>query len=370
MTRTNSLQIQYVEEQYETLTSLGKEGGQTFLAKEKRNGRIVVKKYVTADAALLYEKLRGIKSCHLAEIYELVSNGEKGIIIEEYISGITLRAYMEERGVLATEETMCIVGELCAVLDIVHKQGIIHRDLTPDNIILSGDGVVKLIDFGIAREVKAEQKRDTVILGTVGYAAPEQFGFLQSDVRADIYALGVLMNEMLTGDHTGQRQYAMAPFANIIKRCTEFDPEKRFQSVADLEKMLGNADSNVNESVIKRKGSCVKWLPGFRTGILWKNIVASLGYGMMLLSTYIYMEQYTVSVETFFLEFFALFLYIWMAAMVIVNVADWDRKLPFLRKLPWMLRMVIRVILGMVLFERGVAIENYVKSLATGLPMP
>ena len=72
MTRTNSLQIQYVEEQYETLTSLGKEGGQTFLAKEKRNGRIVVKKYVTAEAALLYEKLRGIKSSHLAEIYELM----------------------------------------------------------------------------------------------------------------------------------------------------------------------------------------------------------------------------------------------------------------------------------------------------------
>lgn len=369
MTGTDRLQIQYVEEQYETLTSLGKEGGQTFLAKEKRNGRIVVKKYVTADAALLYEKLRGIKSRHLARIYEIASTGEKGVIIEDYISGITLGAYMEERGVLAPDEAVRITCELCAVLDVVHKQGIIHRDLNPDNIILSGDGVVKLIDFGIAREVKPEQKRDTVILGTVGYAAPEQFGFLQSDVRTDIYALGVLMNEMLTGDHTGQQQYGTAPFEDIIKRCTEIDPAKRFQSVADLEKTLENVDRNVIKGVIKRKGSCIGWLPGFRTGILWKNIVASFGYAMMLLSTYIFMVQYTVSVETFLLEFLALFLYIWAAALVIVNAADWDRKLPVVRKLPWMLRMVIRFILGMLIFERGVALENYVKSLVTGLPI-
>ncbi len=370
---SENLRMQYLEEQYETLTALGKEDGQTFLVKDKRNGKIAVKKYVTSDAAFLYERLRGMQNNHLAKIFEVVSNGEKGIVIEEYISGLTLREYMEERGALEPNEVVPVIGELCLALDAVHRQGMIHRDLNPDNILLSIDGVAKIIDFGIAREVKADQKRDTTILGTAGYAAPEQFGFMQSDVRTDIYALGILMNEMLTGDQTGQQQCKMVPFAHIIKKCTEIDPEKRFQTVSELKKALGIEEENTVgkriKNVIQKRGSCVRGLPGFRTGILWKNIVASVGYGMMLLSTYIFLEPYTVSAEIFLLESLAVLLYIWVTVLVIVNVADWDRKMPILRKLPRMLRIIIRIVLGMIIFERGIVIENYVKSLVVGLPV-
>lgn len=374
MTGTGNLQMQYVEEQYEMLTSLGKDGGETFLVKEKRSGKIFVKKYVSSDAALLYKKLRGIQNRHLTTIYEVVSDKEKGIIIEEYISGRTLKEYIEERGALTPDETVRIIGELCEVLDTVHKLGMIHRDVTPDNIILSLDGVVKLIDFGIARNVKEDQNRDTAILGTVGYAAPEQFGFRQSDERTDIYALGILMKEMLTGTPAGQQyEEGMVPFANIIKKCTEIDPEKRFQTISQLEKALGIADGNIVGNGIKnisrKKGSCVRWLPGFRTGILWKNMIASFGYGLMFFATYLSLESFKGTLEITLLESLAVFLYVWMSVLVIVNVADWDKKLPLFRKLPGMLRVVIRFILGMIIFERGIAIENYVKSLVENLPV-
>ncbi len=373
MTGTGNLQMQYVEEQYETLTSLGKDEGQTFLVKEKRSAKIFVKKYVTSDAVLLYKRLRGIQNGHLAKINEVVSDKEKGIIIEEYISGKTLKEYIEESGTLSPDETVRIVGELCDVLDIVHKLGIVHRDVTPDNIILSLDGVVKLIDFGIARNYKENKNRDTTILGTIGYAAPEQFGFMQSDERTDIYALGILMNVMLMGMSAGQQLYKEEPFASVIKKCIEIDPENRFQSVSDLKKAFEddgtNATKNGVKDILTKKGSFVKWLPGFRTGILWKNIIASFGYGFMVLSTYIFLESYTVTLKIFLLEAVAVFLYIWMSVLVIVNVADWDRKLPVVRKLPLALRMVFRFIVGIIIFERGTAIENYVKSLVVNLPM-
>lgn len=371
MTGKDDWKMQYIDERYEKLTNLGGEDSQTFLAKDKMSGRIVVKKYVTYDVALLYEKIRDIQNKYVVTVYEVALSGKMGIVITEFVSGITLREYMEERAAIAPDEVVRIIGELCVALEAIHKQDIIHRDLNPNNIILTGDGVVKLIDFGIAREVKENCACDTTILGTVGYAAPEQFGFMQSDERTDIFALGILMNVMLTGNQTGQQLYKEEPLASIIKKCTEIDPNNRFQAVSDLEKALEAISSNVIGNDIKgiiiRKGSRVKWLPGFRSGILWKNIIASLGYGFMILSTYIFLESYTVTLEVFLLESLAVFLYIWMSVLVIVNVANWDRKLPVFRKMPLMLRIIFRFIIGMIIFERGIAIENYVKKLIENL---
>ena len=328
MTGKDDWKMQYIDERYEKLTNLGGEDSQTFLAKDKMSGRIVVKKYVTYDVALLYEKIRDIQNKYVVTVYEVALSEKMGIVITEFVSGITLREYMEERAAIAPDEVVRIIGELCVALEAIHKQDIIHRDLNPNNIILTGDGVVKLIDFGIAREVKENCACDTTILGTVGYAAPEQFGFMQSDERTDIFALGILMNVMLTGNQTGQQLYKEEPLASIIKKCTEIDPNNRFQAVSDLEKALEAISSNVIGNDIKgiiiRKGSRVKWLPGFRSGILWKNIIASLGYGFMILSTYIFLESYTVTLEVFLLESLAVFLYIWMSVLVIVNVANWE----------------------------------------------
>lgn len=99
----------------------------------------------------------------------------------------------------------------------MHKYSITHRDITPSNIIIGFDGVVKIIDFGISRLHKENAKHDTQVLGTEGYAAPEQFGFKQSDCKTDIYALGVLLNYMLTGHIPSEVMYRDGDVADIIK---------------------------------------------------------------------------------------------------------------------------------------------------------
>lgn len=376
MRGTDGLQLRYLEEQYEVLTPLGaKEAGQVFLVKDKRSGRIAVKKDTTPEAARLYETLSGMESPYLAKVYETAADGERGVIIEEYISGVTLRAYLEEKGRLSAAEVSGLMVGICEALAQIHAQGIVHRDLNPDNIMLSGDGVVKLIDFGIAREVKEDKLQDTAILGTVGYAAPEQFGFSQTDERTDIYALGVLMNVLLTGALPQQERCKISPFDEAVARCIELDPDKRFQSASQLREALGLPDAGresggnfVMQKRRSRQGYRLSWLPGFRTGVYWKNVTAAIGYGMMLLATVIQVEQYAVSVETFFLECLAVFLYQWVVVLLAANVANWDRRVYLIRELPPPLRIALRVVLGVIFFYWGVSIEQYARFGVGGLP--
>lgn len=381
MAETDSLRLQYLEEQYEELTTLDGNGSEpVFLVKDRRNGKIAVKKYVTADVALLYNRLCGISNPHLAKIYETAWDEKRGVIIEEYINGCTLREYREERGTLAPQEVFTIMSELCEALTLVHGHGMIHRDINPENIMLSGDGVIKLIDFGIAREVKKEKRQDTTILGTVGYAAPEQFGFSQTDARTDIYALGVLMNVLLTGHFPGEQIYKGTPFEQIIQKCINIDPDKRFQTVMELRgalgvsvdlipSILGSNDNRANDKE-KYSGCKLTGVPGFRTGVLWKNIVASVGYGFMVLWTLIFLSECTELAKAFWLELFSLFLYLWAATLVVANVADWDKRLFPFNKLPRPLRIMIRVVIWFMLFYWGISLDYYVRYKLLGLPVP
>ena len=117
------------------------------------------------------------------------------MVTEEYISGETLDEKLHRQGVMPPELVKYYIRQLLEALEQIHAQGIVHRDISPKNVLISTDGVVKLLDFDIARRRKQNQNADTTILGTVGFASPEQYGFLQTDATADIYALGVLMND-------------------------------------------------------------------------------------------------------------------------------------------------------------------------------
>lgn len=134
---------------------------------------------------------------NIPKIYEIFQNEDDGIIIEEFISGETLESKLEN-GFLPEEKVIKYSVQILNALQEIHQRNIIHRDITPSNILISSDDVIKLIDFGISRNWKENQKKDTNILGTVGYASPEQFGFQQTDITTDFYALGVLINVMLT----------------------------------------------------------------------------------------------------------------------------------------------------------------------------
>lgn len=343
---------------------------EVFLVRRKNEGKIYVKKYVSAKSAEVYTRLQDIVHRNIPRIYSVAQGEDKGIVIEEFINGETLEEYMEKRGVLEENQVCSIVREICSALFVVHNRGIVHRDIKPENVMISNDGVVKVIDFGIARNIKEGKTQDTEILGTVGYAAPEQYGYGQTDARADIYATGVLMNRLLTGELPTQHLYSAPVLRDIIKRCIEMDARNRFQTIQELkgsvettgtrpERKTEEKRFKIKES--KRPGCVIKGIPGFRTGVLWKNSVATLGYIFMTISTYALMQDYTSSIEVFLLEASAVFLYLWAATLVGFNVGDWDRKFILTRRLPREVMLILRIVLWAVIFDLGIRIENYVK---------
>ena len=179
-----------------------------------------------------YRRLLGISCASLPRVYEVVQQDQKVAELEEFIHGDAL-----EQGTLAPGQCIKIARELCAALYTLHSVGVIHRDVKPENVLLRGDGAV-LIDLDASRVFQEDRSHDTVILGTVGYAAPEQFGLSQTDPRSDIFSLGVTLNVMLTGRHPVQ-QLASGKLGRIIRRCTQTSPDKRYRSVSDLLEALG-----------------------------------------------------------------------------------------------------------------------------------
>ena len=114
----------------------------------------------------------------------------------------------------------------------LHSLDAVHRDIKPENVILRGSDAI-LIDFDAARLHKETHDTDTQILGTTGFAAPEQYGLSQSDLRTDIYSLGILINVMLTGEHPSRKQ-ATGKLGRVVERCTHVNPEKRYKNVLRL----------------------------------------------------------------------------------------------------------------------------------------
>ncbi len=149
------------------------------------------------------------------------------IIIEEYIQGISL----VEAG-LSESSLLTAMKELCDVLGFLHKRGILHRDIKPSNILLANDGHIRLIDFDAARTVKEQMSRDTTLLGTRGYAPPEQYGFSQTDERADIYAFGITFRQLLEKSAHKKR------YKKIIQKCTYLNPDERYSSMDQVKKAL------------------------------------------------------------------------------------------------------------------------------------
>ena len=182
-------------------------------------------------SAEVYRKLLFLDCPNLPHVYEAAEKDGKAAVLEEYIEGDTMQEFLKG-SLFSKEETRTIIRDLCQGLWVLHKHGAVHRDIKPENIILRGDTAV-LIDFDASRIFKKENTADTVVLGTTGFAAPEQYGIGQSDRRSDIYSLGVLMNVMLTGQHPS-RNLASGRFGRVISKCTMMDPAARYDSVTEL----------------------------------------------------------------------------------------------------------------------------------------
>lgn len=195
------------------------------------NNKRVLVKYITGNADV-YKKVLNIVHPNIPIVYEVAVDNDKYIIVEEYIDGITVGEVLET-GLYTTDGVYKVVHEICEALYTLHKQGIVHRDIKPENIIVDKDGCVKLIDFNIARINIKKCDRDTVVLGTTGFASPEQYGISDTDARSDIYSIGILINVMLTGEHPSKKMCS-GKWQRIVNKCTQINPDERFQNVEEL----------------------------------------------------------------------------------------------------------------------------------------
>ena len=183
----------------------------------------------------VYRRLLSCSCRHLPLVYEAAEQDGENIVIEEFVQGDTLDFLLKE-ALFSPQETKQTIKQLCQGLWVLHSMAAVHRDIKPENVILRGSDAV-LIDFDAARLHKPQAEADTQILGTTGFAAPEQYGLGQSDTRTDIYSLGVLMNVMLTGQHPS-KQLAEGRLGRIIQRCTQINPAKRYKNVLHLMEAL------------------------------------------------------------------------------------------------------------------------------------
>ena len=151
----------------------------------------------------VYRRLLDVRCPNLPTIFETASDGEKTLVLEEFIQGDNL-ADLINADPLPRDAAVRTARQLCRALWVLHSLGAVHRDVKPENVLIRG-GEAVLIDFNAARLFKATQATDTVALGTAGFAAPEQFGLTQTDERADIYSMGVLLNMLLTGEHPSKK---------------------------------------------------------------------------------------------------------------------------------------------------------------------
>ncbi len=266
---------------YHKIADLSQEHGVS-LTQHIETGEICVRKDMSVYNRAVYEQLQANPITGIPHIYHLHEDEEKKIltVIEEYISGTTLDRWLTEKGAMTESEAVECCVQLCDILVQLHESEppIVHRDIKPSNIIRREDGSYVLIDLNAARQCASKnsekktgekwtgakkagvkktgvkksagnaasenlsessykdtsKERDTRLLGTAGYAAPEQYGFGESSPRSDIYAMGKLLETLLQSNEKAPSR----KMQRIIKRCTRIKPEERYAAVGDLQRAL------------------------------------------------------------------------------------------------------------------------------------
>jgi len=251
------------------------------LVQDSRDKKIYVKKLLPIYKLEIYESIRRKPVKHVPAIKAMAENGGLLILVEEYIPGDTLQEILEQKGCFSEAEAVDILLQLCSIIESFHNctPPIVNRDIKPSNIKLTPDGIVKLIDLNAAKRFNSEQSKDTVLIGTEGYAAPEQYGFGASGVQTDIYALGVLLNVLVTGV-LPEAGLCSGRLRQIVKKCTELNPKNRFPGVSSLMRALSSVNTG---SALPAEYSWRRFLPpGFRSAnpLVW--LASAIGYTFFL----------------------------------------------------------------------------------------
>lgn len=276
------------------------------LVRQRETGLIYVMKTLQIYQREVYDWLLAHPDPGRPRLIELIEDQAVLYVIEEYICGLTLRQRLQAEGQFSAAAAWQIMMQLCAIMAPLHALNppLVHRDLKPENLLFRLDGSLVVIDFNSARLQEAGRLQDTTLLGTQGYAAPEQYGFAASGATADVYAAGVLLNEMLTGTRSGSNSASDARgdwLAKISSRCREMDPERRYKNAGELRRALAKAGSlhlpvtgpspvqrsgpprlAFNASGLKRDPDRLNWLPGFRGHNPAVQILAGLWYVILV----------------------------------------------------------------------------------------
>ena len=256
----------YLQNRYEILDQIGSGGmSEVYRAKCHKLNRLVaikvLKEEFSSDAGFVKkfkmeaQAAAGLSHPNIVSVYDVVDEGSIHYIVMELIEGITLKSYITKKGRLGSKEAIGIALQVAQGIAAAHDQHIVHRDIKPQNMIISRDGKVKVADFGIARAVTTQTIGATAV-GSVHYISPEQARGGFSDSRTDIYSLGITMYEMVTGtvpfdgDNTvsialAHLEQPITPpsrlnpevpvsLERIIMKCTQKKPEKRYADVYEL----------------------------------------------------------------------------------------------------------------------------------------
>lgn len=224
-----------IETDYETIWIIKSNvRGRVSLVQNKQNKKRFIFRHYEGNGEV-YRKLLSISCPNLPKIMEIAEQDGMVAVLEEYIEGDSL-AYLMAGVQFTPSEAKSIIRQLSNALWVLHSMNAVHRDVKPENVIIRGSEAV-LIDFDASRIFKDDMNRDTQVLGTMGYAAPEQYGIAQTDERADIYSLGVLLNIMLTGKHPS-KELVGGKIGYIVQKCTMVNPKKRYKSVLHLMEAL------------------------------------------------------------------------------------------------------------------------------------
>lgn len=240
----------------------------------------------------------------LPRIVDIIDNGITIYVVMDYIEGDSLDKYLQEYGAQPEDRVVEWAKQICDALSYLHSQKppIIYRDMKPANVMLKPEGNIKIIDFGIAREYKEQNLSDTTVLGTKGYAPPEQYSG-QTDPRSDIFALGMTMHHLLTGiDPRNGEPYAPVRNWNpelsegieiIIDKCVEPAAENRYQNCADLLYDLEHPDLITRGFKKKQKRKLVSFIIALSLAV----ILAITGGALNLSATYVNNQDYDANIS-------------------------------------------------------------------------
>lgn len=349
---------------------------------DKLNGPVLVRKNDTNEFFVkkcypLYleehlDALQKIEHRHLPKIQEVVVQDGKLWLYEEFVQGKTLTDVIQSSKTIETEQILTITMAVLEALGALHNKGLVHRDVKPGNIMMTSEGTIKLIDFDAVRAVDGEKESDTVQLGTMGFAAPEQFGFAESDERSDLYSLGIVMNICSVKEYPKKQLTQDPMLRGVIRKATKLEPAERYQSALEMHQALRqqrlrqiaaakraksraatlekgpirtytNTKPNTNKwdtnnyvkqviSIINRWYEVIasffrKYIPGFRTEVMWKRVIAIVWYVFLIIGTIgNVLEQPTTGLR---IQLFVDYLFMFILPIILfTNFLDYQRKLP------------------------------------------